>query len=46
MAADVFYQGEPIWRGWVETTLYAKDRDQAEEVISNAIPKLFETFPP
>ena len=46
LAADVFYQGEPIWRGWVETTLFPKDRDRAAEVIATAIPKLFETFPP
>ena len=46
LAADVFYKGEPIWRGWVETYLFPKDRDAAEKVIGKAIPRLFETFPP
>ncbi|MEM9622833.1 MAG: DUF4136 domain-containing protein [Pseudomonadota bacterium] len=46
LAADVFHQGEPIWRGWVETTLYPSDRDAAGEVIARAVPKLFESFPP
>ena len=46
LAADIFHEGQPIWRGWVETYLYPKDRDRAEEVIAKAVPKLFETFPP
>ena len=46
LAADVYYAGEPIWRGWVERNLYPKDRDAAEEVISEAVPALFESFPP
>ncbi len=46
LAADVFFAGEPIWRGWVETNLYPHDRDHAAEVIAKAIPKLFESFPP
>ena len=46
LAADVYYLGEPIWRGWVERTLYPDDRDHADEVIGEAIPALFETFPP
>ena len=46
LAADVYYLGEPVWRGWVERTLYPDDRDHAEEVIQQAIPALFESFPP
>ena len=46
LAADVFFAGEPIWRGWVERDLYPKDRDAADEVISEAVPALFESFPP
>ena len=46
LAADIYYRGEPVWRGWVETALYPKDRDQAAAVISRAVPKLFESFPP
>ncbi|NOX50340.1 MAG: DUF4136 domain-containing protein [Gammaproteobacteria bacterium] len=46
LAADVYYEGEAIWRGWVETTLYPKDRDQVDEIVTRAIPRLFESFPP
>ena len=46
LAADVFYAGEPIWRGWVERNLFPKDRDQSEAVIRESIPALFESFPP
>ena len=46
LAADVFYRGEPVWRGWVERTLYPEDRDHAGKVLGTAIPALFETFPP
>jgi hypothetical protein len=46
LAADVFYAGEPIWRGWVERDLFPKDRDEAQAVISEAVPVLFESFPP
>lgn len=46
LAADVYYLGEPVWRGWVERTLYPEDRDHAEKVLGTAIPALFETFPP
>lgn len=46
LAADVYYLGEPIWRGWVETNLYPKDRDHADEVIARAVPLLFQDFPP
>ena len=46
LAADIYVEGQAIWRGWVETNLYPKDRDAAGEVISRAIPKLFESFPP
>ena len=46
LAAEVYVDGQAIWRGWVETTLYPKDRDAAGEVITRAIPKLFESFPP
>ena len=46
LAADVYYRGEPVWRGWVERTLYPEDRDHAEKVLGTAIPALFETFPP
>ncbi len=46
LAADVYYLGEPVWRGWVERTLYPEDRDHADEVVREAIPALFATFPP
>jgi hypothetical protein len=46
LAADVYYNGEPIWRGWVERNLYPKDRDEAQAVISEAVPALLESFPP
>ena len=46
LAADVYYEGEPIWRGWVERNLYPEDRDNPEGVVSQAVPALFETFPP
>ena len=46
LAADVFYAGEPIWRGWVERNLFPKDRDQSEAVIRESVPALFESFPP
>ena len=46
MAADVYFSGEPIWRGWVERNLYPKDREAAQTVIAEAVPVLFESFPP
>lgn len=46
LAADMYYRGEPVWRGWVERSLYPEDRDHAEKVLGTAIPALFETFPP
>ena len=46
LAADIYVDGQAIWRGWVETDLYPKDRDAAGEVIARAIPKLLESFPP
>jgi hypothetical protein len=46
LSADLHHLGEPIWRGWVERELYPSDRDQAESVIEQAVPALFESFPP
>ena len=46
LAADVYYAGEPIWRGWVERSLFPKDRNQSEAVIRESVPALFESFPP
>jgi len=46
LAADVYYLDEPVWRGWVERTLYPEDRDHADKVLGTAIPVLFESFPP
>jgi len=46
LAADVYFTGEPIWRGWVERNLYPKDRDESATVVREAVPALFETFPP
>lgn len=46
MAADIYLEGEPVWRGWVETSLFRDDRDNPGEVIGRAIPKLFASFPP
>ena len=46
LAADVYYLGTPIWRGWVERDLFTGDRNNAEAVIGEAVPVLFESFPP
>lgn len=46
LAADVYYQDKPIWRGWVERNLFPSERDKAAAVIEQAVPALFETFPP
>lgn len=46
LASDVYLDGNPVWRGWVETALFRDDRDDPSEVMSRAIPKLFESFPP
>lgn len=46
LAADVYFGGEPIWRGWVERNLYPKDRDESDAVVREAVPALFATFPP
>jgi len=46
LAADVYYAGEPIWRGWVERNLFPKDRDQSDAIIRESVPALFESFPP
>jgi len=46
LAADVYHQGEAIWRGWVERLLYPSERDRAGLVIDEAVPVLFEKFPP
>lgn len=46
LAADVYLDDAPVWRGWVETSLFREDRDDPSEVMGRAIPKLFETFPP
>jgi len=46
LAADVYYRGEAVWRGWVERVLYPEDRDHADKVLAEAIPALFESFPP
>ncbi len=46
LSVDVFHQDKPIWRGWVERPLYPKNRDNAGEIISLAVPALFESFPP
>ena len=46
LAADVYYLGQPIWRGWVERDLFTGDRNNAEVVIGEAVPVLFESFPP
>lgn len=46
LSADVFHLDNPIWRGWVETSLYPKDRDRADDVIARAVPALFNDFPP
>ena len=46
LAADIYHRGQPVWRGWVETNLYPKDRDKAGAVIERALPELFKSFPP
>lgn len=46
LAADVYFKGEAVWRGWVERVLYPEDRDHADKVLAEAIPALFESFPP
>ena len=45
LSADAYYRNEPIWRGWVERWLYPSDRDKALEVLGEALPALFQTFP-
>lgn len=45
LSADAYYKDEPIWRGWAERWLYPSDRDKALQVIGEALPALFETFP-
>ena len=46
LAADLYYEGKPIWRGWVERMLYPSERDNAMNVLNEAVPLLFENFPP
>ena len=46
ISADVYVDGRPIWRGWVEQILYPRDRDRAASVIEDAVPRLFAAFPP
>ncbi len=46
LAADVYYNDKPIWRGWVERMLYPSERDKAMVVLNEAVPILFKSFPP
>ncbi len=46
LAADAYFDGKPIWRGWVERNLHPSERDKAGKVISEALPLLFKDFPP
>lgn len=46
LAADIFYLGSPVWRGWVERDLFVGDRNNTDAVINEAVPVLFGTFPP
>ena len=46
LAADAYFDGKPIWRGWVERTLHPSERDNAGAVIGEALPLLFKDFPP
>ena len=46
IAADIYFLGEPTWRGWVERPLYPSERDNPSGVMESVIPALFETFPP
>lgn len=46
LSVDVFAEDKPIWRGWVERNLYPKERDRAQEILEQAVPKMLEGFPP
>ncbi len=46
LTMDVFSEGAPVWRGWVERNLYPDDRGNSQMVLSEAIPRLLEDFPP
>lgn len=46
LTADAYFDGKPIWRGWVEKTLHPSERDNAGAVIGKAMPLLFTDFPP
>lgn len=46
LAFDAYSNGAPVWRSWVERTLYPDDRDKAAEVLEQAVPKLLAEFPP
>lgn len=45
LAADLYFQGKPIWRGWVERILNPSERDAASQVIGEAVPLLLDDFP-
>lgn len=46
LSADAYFDEEPIWRGWVEQELFPADRDRADAVLSEAVPRLLNAFPP
>lgn len=46
LAADAYFDGKPIWRGWVERNLHPSERDNAGQVIGLALPLLLKDFPP
>lgn len=46
LAFDAYSYGRPVWRSWVERTLYPDDRDKAADVLALAVPKLLAEFPP
>lgn len=46
LAFDVYSDGRPVWRSWVERVLYPEDRDKAADVLEQAVPKLLSEFPP
>lgn len=46
LAFDAYSQGQPVWRSWVERVLYSGDRDKAQNVLEEAVPRLLAEFPP
>ena len=46
LAMDIYTDGAPVWRSWVERTLHPSERDKSEQLLADAVPRLLEDFPP